>query len=472
MARTIGDATRRRKSVALINFWRAARVDCDTNISGTQSNAVLKHKPRVRWIRRRPNADKLHQRKVKEVLQRANREDYVHNGSFLEAIKPVLIIAQVFALMPVRGITSKHAEDLSFSWMSLRSCYSMIVIVSFGIVSGFMALFVMRINFDFDSVQTLIFYGSIFAISLAFFQLATKWPAVALEWQMVESQLPKLRTEKERSALAFHIRMIILIAMMCSLVEHILSMLSSIYYVNACPVLPNQPINSYLFINFSMFFTFVDYTPFLGLIGKVINVLATFAWSFNDIFVMAVSVSLAARFRQLNDYMLREARLPTTVDYWIQCRINFRNLCKLCSVLDDAISIITLLCFSNNLYFICGKILKSLQKKPSASHTVYFWFSLGYLLCRTLILSLYSASVNDESKRPLRIFQLVPRQFWSSELKRFSEEVHMDQVALTGMKFFRLTRGVVIAVAGTIVTYELILLQFNKEDKVNDCYEH
>lgn len=73
--------------------------------------------------------------------------------------------------------------------------------------------------------------------------------------------------------------------------------------------MPNQPINSYLLINFSMFFHFVDYTPLLGLIGKVINVLATFAWSFNDIFVMAVSVSLAARFRQLNDHMLREARL-------------------------------------------------------------------------------------------------------------------------------------------------------------------
>lgn len=71
----------------------------------------------------------------------------------------------------------------------------------------------------------------------------------------------------------------------------------------------------------------------------------------------------------------------------------------------------------------------------------------------------------------------------------------MDEVALTGMKFFNLTRSVVISVfnrskilqyhhipisiltqfhqvAGTIVTYELILLQFNKADKVNDCYEH
>jgi len=45
----------------------------------------------------------------------------------------------------------------------------------------------------------------------------------------------------------------------------------------------------------------------------------------------------------------------------MQCRINFRNLCKLCEEVDDAISTITLLCFSNNLYFICGKILKSMQ---------------------------------------------------------------------------------------------------------------
>ncbi|TDG48489.1 hypothetical protein AWZ03_005033 [Drosophila navojoa] len=448
MARTVGDATRRRKSLSLINFWRGARVDCEQN-----TGKFVPHK-------------------VKRILHRADRESYVHNGSFLEAIKPVLIIAQIFALMPVRGISSKCAEDLSFRWQSFRSCYSLVVIVLFGISSGFMAMFVILVNFDFDSVETLIFYASIFAISVAFFQLAMKWPSVVLEWQTVESQLPMLRTERERAALASHIRMIIMIAIGCSLVEHLLSMLSSLYYVNACPVMPSQPINSYLVINFSMFFHFVDYTPLLGLIGKVINVLATFAWSFNDIFVMAVSVSLAARFRQLNDHMLREARLPTSAEFWIQNRISFRNLCKLCTVVDDAISAITLLCFSNNLYFICGKILKSLQKKPSASHTAYFWFSLSYLLSRTLILSLYSASVNDESKRPLAIFQLVPRPYWCIELKRFSEEVHMDQVALTGLKLFRLTRGVVIAVAGTIVTYELILLQFNKEDKVNDCYEH
>lgn len=123
-------------------------------------------------------------------------------------------------------------------------------------------------------------------------------------------------------------RIHLLIIIIFLAVEHLLSMLSSIYYVNACPVLPNQPIESYLVINFSMFFHFVEYSTFLGIGGKIVNVLATFAWSFNDIFVMAVSVSLAARFRQLNDYMLREARsVSCKIQDQVQFKFNnFRNI--------------------------------------------------------------------------------------------------------------------------------------------------
>lgn len=96
--------------------------------------------------------------------------------------------------------------------------------------------------------------------------------------------------------------------------EHMMSMLSMGYYVNFCPKWPGRPLDSFLHINFSVVFYFVDYTHFLGLLGKVINILSTFAWNFNDIFVMAVSVALAARFRQLNDYMMREARLVRVLE--------------------------------------------------------------------------------------------------------------------------------------------------------------
>lgn len=47
------------------------------------------------------------------------------------------------------------------------------------------------------------------------------------------------------------------------------------------------------------------------------------------------------------------------------------------------------------------------------------------------------------------------------QLKRFYSEVTRDVVALSGMRFFHLTRTLVLSVAGTIITYELVLVQFN-----------
>lgn len=83
-------------------------------------------------------------------------------------------------------------------------------------------------------------------------------------------------------------------------------------------------------------------------------------------------------------------------------------------------------------------------------------------------MSLYSASINDESKKPLDVFRAVSRQDWCIEVKRFSEEVANDVIALSGMKFFNLTRRLVLSVAGTIVTYELVLIQFSQKDSISD----
>lgn len=100
----------------------------------------------------------------------------------------------------------------------------------------------------------------------------------------------------------------------------------------------------------------------------------------------------------------------------------------------------------------------------SIAHGVYFWFSLLYLIGRTLAVSLYSADINSESKRPIQVFRAVPRESWCTEVKRFSEDVTNDTIALTGMKFFYLTRSLVLSVAGTIVTYELVLIQFHTDE--------
>lgn len=108
------------------------------------------------------------------------------------------------------------------------------------------------------------------------------------------------------------------------------------------------------------------------------------------------------------------------------------------------------------------------SKMATMASTVYFWFSLLFVIGRTLALSLYSAEINDESKKLMDVFRAVPQVSWCFEVKRFSEEVYFDNIALSGMKFFFLTRKLVLTVVGTIVTYELVLMQFHQDNGVSD----
>lgn len=83
---------------------------------------------------------------------------------------------------------------------------------------------------------------------------------------------------------------------------------------------------------------------------------------------------------------------------------------------------------------------------PSVAHAVYFWFSLIFLITRTLAVSLYSAGIHDESKKPINVLRSVPYDSWCVEVQRFTEEVVNGTVALSGMQFFYLTRKLILNV--------------------------
>lgn len=51
------------------------------------------------------------------------------------------------------------------------------------------------------------------------------------------------------------------------------------------------------------------------------------------------------------------------------------------------------------------------------------------------------------------------------QMQRFMEQIRNQTMALSGMKFFYLTRKTILAMLATIVTYELVLLQFDNETK-------
>lgn len=123
-----------------------------------------------------------------------------------------------------------------------------------------------------------------------------------------------------------------------------------------------------------------------------------------------------------------------------------------------------------SIYYVLF-VLSIHRPMPSFAHAIYFWFSLIFLVGRTLTLCLYAAQIYDQSKLPTQVLRAVPNDSWCLDIQRFSEEVLHHTAALSGMRFFFLTRRLILSVAGTIATYELVLIQFHQDtdDEPSAC---
>ncbi|XP_020716145.1 gustatory receptor 5a for trehalose-like isoform X2 [Ceratitis capitata] len=300
-------------------------------------------------------------------IRRATRADFIHNGGFHEAVGPLLVIAQCFCLMPVRGILAATPKGLSFRWKCFRTWYCILYILATIADTGLTINMVVKGVLDVRNIEPLIFHANILLASFGFLRLAAKWPQLMRKWQRVERQLPPHQSWRDREALSVRVH----------------------------KVMPES--------------------------------------------------------------------------YWTRTRLQYRLICELIEQVDASISGLTMLSFANNLYFVCIQLLKSMNTMPSVAHFVYFYASLSFLLGRTLAVSLYLSEVNDRSRKPLRIIKLIPKEGYHPEVDRLCHEIGMDTIALTGLQYFNVTRGLVLTVAGTIVTYELVLIQFHEDQNLWNC---
>lgn len=87
--------------------------------------------------------------------------------------------------------------------------------------------------------------------------------------------------------------------------EHLLKIIADTYNVHLCNKKSEDPIKIVLINQLQTLFFFTSYSTWKAVIGKYISVVATFIWSFMDLFIMLISVGLATRFRQINENLFR-----------------------------------------------------------------------------------------------------------------------------------------------------------------------
>uniref|UniRef100_A0A0U5APM3 Putative gustatory receptor n=1 Tax=Reticulitermes speratus TaxID=60591 RepID=A0A0U5APM3_9NEOP len=313
----------------------------------------------------------------------------------------------------------------------------------------------------FEETQCSVFYGCSFSRMLLFLLLARHWPALAHRWEQVESVLAHHGYPHHHH---HHHKVNVIIAMFLSaaFIEHIFSHVRVIRLAVLCAIEDGMDgICTYFFNSFPHVYDYIPCSLWNGVIVFLINVLCAFAWTYMDLFIVLMSVALADKFRQLNRCLQSVQGKPTPPRFWHQMREDYNTLSCLVMRVDSCMSKIVFLSFANNLYTVCIQLFNSLHLPQNAVQMVYFCLSFGYVLLRIVAVSLSAASINEQSSQVRKILYSVPATSFSKEVQRFLQQVTTYEIALTGLNLFSVKRTLLLKVAATIVTYELILVQFS-----------
>jgi gustatory receptor len=74
---------------------------------------------------------------------------------------------------------------------------------------------------------------------------------------------------------------------------------------------------------------------------------------------------------------------------------------------------------------------------------------------------LIANTIHSSSRRPFEVFRTIPSEGWNEEIQRLFNQIKTETYALSGLNLYFVTKNMLLVMAGALVTYELVLLQFN-----------
>nr|WCC57772.1 gustatory receptor 7 [Papilio glaucus] len=384
-------------------------------------------------------------------------------------MKLSMVIGQCFGLNPVIGVFDIDATKMRFTFFSARCLYTIFSIMGQATMLLFSILkYLKDTDTSVSSNTTLAFYGSNFVTTVLFLRMATKWPRLCLQISMTEASSPNMDTSLVKKC-----NMTCILVLALALVEHFLSDLSGLAAVIDCE--PEKNVyEAFVKRSFPWVYAFVPYNHFIAFLTQVFNIQSTFTWSFADLFIICISFYLISRLEQVNKKIVEARGKNMPQHFWRTVREDYNRAASLVRRVDEVIGAIIFISFANNLFFICLQLYNTLKDGIKATplcrsqdirplhgyeQATYFMYSFIFLVMRSLAVSLIAARVYAASRRPAVSLYDVSHNAYCVEIQRFLDQVHGDTVALSGLQFFNIKRGLVLSIAGTIVTYELVLLQ-------------
>nr|WKF45273.1 gustatory protein 8 [Spodoptera frugiperda] len=323
--------------------------------------------------------------------------------------------------------------------------------------------------------------GTIFySISIMSLFVASKlwyyWrSSISLLWAKVERsvgvKVPTDNTLKRRMYLVFGLMTF------CSMFEHAVSMVASVGL--DCP--PSLIMKRYVLVSHGFIFMGQDYSEWFAMPLIIISTLASLLWNFQDQLIVLISIGLTSRYYRLNGYVAKLCELEKhqtefnkksealKVYTWRKIREAYVKQAMLVRRMDEALGGIIMLSCSCNFYFICLQMFLGITQGLSTDIMtgIYYVVSLAWLCIRVISVVLSASGVNTHSKTALKYLYTYETQCYNVEVERLQDQLTKDYIALSGMGFFYLNKTILLQMAGAIITYELILIQFDGQGQID-----
>uniref|UniRef100_A0A182WQQ8 Gustatory receptor n=1 Tax=Anopheles minimus TaxID=112268 RepID=A0A182WQQ8_9DIPT len=424
---------------------------------GPDRNVVSKQPNRSRWhwLRKRGNVTFV--RPAEEIDDRKER--------FYLAIASVLRWARILGVFPLSNITATDPDAFRFNYFS-----PYIVLSALSVVGG---LFVMlaalirlnRVGINAMNIAEPIFFAMCTLLNLLFVRLAIVWREFMLFW----AQREELFFARPYGAINLRRRVIRLAVwiILSGLVEHVVYVINQAYNVHqeslTCRYNVTHPIKLYGSLTFRSVYQSVPYHHLTTMYLLYTTVSLTFIWTFTDLFLMLIATGISCRFEQLNKRI--DANLQNGSEaFWGEMRTHFVGLMELVERTNRIVGPLVIVSCANDMYFLCLQTLNTVEDKPFAINEWYFRYSFTFLIMRTSVKLWFAADVDEKSTRTHKLVQKIRTEHYNDELE-ILRICSGTGVSISGMGFFNITRKIFLTMAGSILTYELVLLRFHRSSK-------
>ncbi|KAL4225658.1 Trehalose receptor [Mactra antiquata] len=394
-----------------------------------------------------------------DVENKMESKDFSY-AKIYEQLKPLLVCMRLFGLYFKRIRTRKGRPYME---PVVLYCFVVNFMLVLNVVRSF-TVYRFADHFDNVMVQKLLF--TIWSFECAFKGLLMMWncfkqeglPKFFCEW---DSNFANLNLDK---MCLFMMKKYIFLAFLFIIVNSVVFTLILIYV----PVLEQI----YLEVIWKDALTFGNQLVFKIVLG-VLAVLNSSSSMFPVSLFVVLSFAIGKRLKKYTDELTLSIAQDDFHGRIEDFRLRHQNLCSLVNILDHVFAPMIAAVYSANIPMFClvlYTMVTTIEIHVSLLLINLFW--LCFIMLQMTIVSVTAAWVNVMAHSPLEHIYSIRFSNTSNEIQlqmmMFLNRLTGTQVGLSAMKLFVIDKPTILTVAGMMVTYFVLLIQF-KMPIETDC---